>query len=108
MADQAEHGKKISWADTIILTGQCGAGVDGVQTFGLRAGVRTCGSRRKTFYWGSEGKWLADERYSGDRELAQPSGGGADGADHSIRRATRDPDPLAAARDIRRRFRAWQ
>lgn len=105
-----KYGKKISWADLMILTGNCGLESAGLETFGFAGGRADVWEPAEDIYWGSEREWLAlsntpNSRYSGDRELENPLAAvqmgliyvnpeGPDG----------NPDPLLAARDIRETF----
>jgi len=100
-----KFGRKISWADLMILAGQRRDRVDGLQNVRLRRrGARMCGSRKRTSNWGPEGKWLADGRYSGDRDLQNPLGAVQMGLIYvNPEGPNGNPDPIAAARDIRER-----
>jgi len=100
-----KYGRKISWADLMILAGNCALESMGFKTFGFGGGREDVWEPEEDIYWGPETEWLGDERYSGDRELDNPLGAvqmgliyvnpeGPDGK----------PDPLAAARDIRETF----
>ena len=100
-----KYGRKISWADLMIFTGNCALESMGFKTFGFAGGREDVWEPEEDIYWGSEDTWLGDERYTGDRELENPLGAvqmgliyvnpeGPDGK----------PDPLAAARDIRETF----
>ncbi|MGQ8336762.1 catalase/peroxidase HPI [Sunxiuqinia sp. A32] len=100
-----KYGKKISWADLMILTGNCALESMGLKTFGFGGGREDIWEPEQDIYWGSEGKWLADKRYRDDRDLENPLAAvqmgliyvnpeGPDG----------NPDPLLAAKDIRETF----
>jgi catalase-peroxidase len=100
-----KYGRKISWADLMIFTGNCALESMGFKTFGFGGG-REDTWQPEDVYWGPEHTWLGDERYTGDRQLENPLGAvqmgliyvnpeGPDG----------NPDPIAAARDIRETFR---
>ena len=69
-----KYGRKISWADLLILTGNCALESMGLQTFGFAGGREDIWEPEEDIYWGPEGEWLADERYTGDRELDNPLG----------------------------------
>src|ERR1700760_4035021 len=101
-----KYGRGLSWADLMVLTGNVALETMGFTTFGFGGGRVDTWEPEEDVYWGPETDWLGDERYSGDRELAEPFGAvqmgllyvnpeGPDG----------NPDPLAAARDIRETFR---
>jgi catalase-peroxidase len=100
-----KYGRKISWADLMILTGNVALDSMGLKSFGFGGGREDVWVPQEDIFWGPEGKWLGNDRYKGDRELDNPLGAvqmgliyvnpeGPDGR----------PDPLAAARDIRETF----
>ncbi|HEY0183359.1 MAG TPA: catalase/peroxidase HPI, partial [Rhodopila sp.] len=100
-----KYGRKLSWGDLIILTGTCALESMGLRTVGFGGGRVDVWEPQDDIYWGPEGKWLGDERYTGDRQLENPLAAvqmgliyvnpeGPDGK----------PDPVAAARDIRETF----
>src|SRR3984957_19988785 len=100
-----KYGKRLSWADLMILTGNCALESMGFKTFGFGGGREDVWEAAEDTYWGSEKEWLGNKRYEGNRELENPLGAvqmgliyvnpeGPDGK----------PDPLAAARDIRETF----
>lgn len=100
-----KYGKKISWADLMILTGNVALESMGFKTFGFAGGRADVWEPEEDIYWGSEGKWLADERYSGDRDLENPLGAVQMGLIYvNPEGPNGKPDPLAAARDIRETF----
>ncbi len=100
-----KYGRKISWADLMILTGNVALESMGFKTFGFGGGRKDIWEPEQDIYWGPEGKWLADERYSGDRELANPLGAVQMGLIYvNPEGPNGNPDPLAAARDIRETF----
>ena len=100
-----KYGKKISWADLMILTGNVALESMGFKTFGFAGGREDVWEPSNDIYWGSEGKWLADERYSGDRDLANPLAAVQMGLIYvNPEGPNGNPDPLAAARDIRETF----
>ena len=76
-----KYGRKISWADLLILTGNVALESMGFKTFGFAGGRTDSWEPDDSIYWGPEGEWLADERYFGDRELAESARRGADGPD---------------------------
>ncbi len=101
-----KYGRALSWADLIVLTGNCALESMGFETFGFAGGREDVYEPELDIYWGRETEWLGDKRYSGDRELESPLAAvqmgliyvnpeGPDG----------EPDPLAAAHDIRETFR---
>ena len=100
-----KYGRKISWADLMILTGNVALESMGFKTFGYGGGRAEVWESDEDIYWGPEGKWLADERYSGDRDLANPLGAVQMGLIYvNPEGPNGKPDPLAAARDIRETF----
>ena len=100
-----KYGRKISWADLIILTGNVALESMGFKTFGFAGGRADVWEPEEDIYWGPEGKWLADERYSGDRQLESPLGAVQMGLIYvNPEGPNGKPDPLAAARDIRETF----
>src|SRR5690349_21558807 len=100
-----KYGRKISWADLMILAGNVALESMGFKTFGFGGG-REDVWEPEDVYWGPEGKWLADERYSGDRDLQSPLGAVQMGLIYvNPEGPNGKPDPLAAARDIRETFR---
>ncbi len=99
-----KYGNKISWADLMVLTGNVAMESMGFETFGF-AGGREDDWEPDLVYWGPEREWLADERYSGDRKLANPLAAVQMGLIYvNPEGPNGDPDPLAAARDIRDTF----
>ena len=99
-----KYGKKISWADLMILTGNVALESMGFKTFGF-AGGRQDIWEPEEIYWGAEKEWLADERYSGDRELENPLAAVQMGLIYvNPEGPNGNPDPMAAARDIRETF----
>jgi catalase-peroxidase len=99
-----KYGRKISWADLMILTGNVALESMGFKTFGFGGG-REDVWEPEDIYWGPEGKWLADERYSGDRDLQNPLAAVQMGLIYvNPEGPNGKPDPLAAARDIRETF----
>ncbi|HNR07811.1 MAG TPA: catalase/peroxidase HPI [Saprospiraceae bacterium] len=100
-----KYGRKISWADLMILTGNCALESMGLKTFGFGGGREDIWEPEEDIYWGSEGKWLDDKRYSGDRELENPLAAVQMGLIYvNPEGPNGNPDPLAAARDIRETF----
>jgi catalase-peroxidase len=101
-----KYGQKISWADLIVLTGNVALESMGFKTFGFGGGREDTWESEEDVYWGPETTWLGDERYSGDRELADPFGAVQMGLIYvNPQGPNGNPDPLAAARDIRETFR---
>ena len=101
-----KYGQKISWADLMILTGNVALESMGFKTFGFAGGREDVWEPDADVYWGAETTWLGDERYSGDRELAEPFGAVQMGLIYvNPEGPNGTPDPLAAARDIRETFR---
>lgn len=100
-----KYGRKISWADLIILTGNVALESMGFKTFGFAGGRQDVWEPEDNVYWGSETTWLGDQRYSGDRELENPLGAVQMGLIYvNPEGPNGNPDPLAAARDIRETF----
>jgi catalase-peroxidase len=101
-----KYGRKISWADLMILAGNVALESMGFKTFGFGGGREDTWEPEQDIYWGPEGKWLADERYSGDRDLENPLGAVQMGLIYvNPEGPNGKPDPVAAARDIRETFR---
>ncbi len=100
-----KYGRKISWADLMILAGNVALETMGFKTFGFGGGREDVWEPEKDIYWGSEGKWLEDKRYSGDRELENPLAAVQMGLIYvNPEGPNGNPDPIAAARDIRETF----
>lgn len=100
-----KYGKKISWADLMILAGNCALESMGFKTFGFAGGREDVWESEEDIYWGSEAEWLGDKRYTGDRELENPLGAVQMGLIYvNPEGPNGNPDPLAAARDIRETF----
>ena len=100
-----KYGKKISWADLMILAGNCALESMGFETFGFAGGREDVWEPEEDIYWGSEGKWLDDKRYSGDRELENPLAAVQMGLIYvNPEGPNGNPDPIASARDIRETF----
>jgi catalase-peroxidase len=100
-----KYGKKLSWADLMILAGNCALESMGFKTFGFGGGREDIWEPEEDVYWGSETEWLGDKRYSGDRELENPLGAVQMGLIYvNPEGPNGNPDPLAAARDIRETF----
>jgi catalase-peroxidase len=100
-----KYGRKLSWADLLIFAGNCAYESMGFKTFGFGFGREDIWEPDEIF-WGPEDTWLGDERYSGDRELAGPFGAVQMGLIYvNPEGPNANPDPLAAARDIRETFR---
>src|SRR5438067_2054659 len=100
-----KYGRKISWADLYVLTGNVALESMGFKTFGFGGGRQDVWEPETDVYWGPEGKWLADERYSGDRDLQNPLAAVQMGLIYvNPEGPNGKPDPLAAARDIRETF----
>jgi catalase-peroxidase len=101
-----KYGQKISWADLIVLTGNVALESMGFKTFGFAGGREDVWEPDEDVYWGPETTWLGDERYTGDRELDEPLGAVQMGLIYvNPQGPNGNPDPLAAARDIRETFR---
>jgi catalase-peroxidase len=100
-----KYGRKISWADLMILAGNVALESMGFKTFGFGGGRADIWEPEKDIYWGSEQKWLGDKRYSGERELENPLGAVQMGLIYvNPEGPNGNPDPVAAARDIRETF----
>jgi len=100
-----KYGRKISWADLMILTGNCALESMGFKTFGFAGGREDKWEPEENIYWGPEDKWLDDKRYTGDRQLENPLGAVQMGLIYvNPEGPNGNPDPLAAARDIRETF----
>jgi catalase-peroxidase len=100
-----KYGRKISWADLMILAGNCALESMGFNTFGFGGGRADVWEPEEDIYWGSEGKWLDDKRYSGDRLLENPLAAVQMGLIYvNPQGPNGNPDPLASARDIRETF----
>ncbi len=101
-----KYGKKISWADLIILAGNCALESMGFKTFGFGGGREDIWESMEDIYWGSEGEWLGDKRYTGDRDLENPLAAVQMGLIYvNPEGPNGNPDPVAAAHDIRETFR---
>ena len=101
-----KYGQKISWADLLIFVGNRALETMGFKTFGFGGGREDIWAADEDTYWGPETVWLDDERYSGDRELAEPLGAVQMGLIYvNPQGPNGNPDPLLAARDIRETFR---
>ncbi|NLH42353.1 MAG: catalase/peroxidase HPI [Planctomycetes bacterium] len=100
-----KYGRKISWADLMILAGNVALESMGFKTFGFGGGREDIWEPEKDIYWGSEGKWLEDKRYSGDRDLENPLAAVQMGLIYvNPEGPNGNPDPIAAAKDIRETF----
>ena len=101
-----KYGRKISWADLMIFTGNRALESMGFKTFGFAGGREDVWEPEEDIYWGPEDTWLGDERYTGDRDLETPLGAVQMGLIYvNPEGPNGNPDPLAAARDIRETFR---
>src|ERR1700678_1077033 len=101
-----KYGRKISWADLLILAGNVALESMGFKTFGFAGGRSDSWEPDDSIYWGPEGEWLADKRYFGDRELEHPLGAVQMGLIYvNPEGPNSKPDPLASARDIRETFK---
>jgi catalase-peroxidase len=100
-----KYGRKISWADLMVLTGNVALESMGFKTFGFAGGREDVWEAQEDVFWGPEGEWLADQRFSGERELANPLAAAQMGLIYVNPEGPNGvPDPLAAARDIRTTF----
>ncbi|MFD6431168.1 catalase/peroxidase HPI [Streptomyces venezuelae] len=101
-----KYGQSLSWADLLILTGNVALETMGLKTFGFGGGRADVWEPDEDVYWGPETDWLGDERYTGDRELENPLGAVQMGLIYvNPEGPNGNPDPIAAARDIRETFR---
>ncbi len=100
-----KYGKKLSWADLMVLTGNCAMESMGFKTFGFGGGREDVWEPEEDVYWGSEREWLGDKRYTGDRDLENPLAAVQMGLIYvNPEGPNGKPDPIAAARDIRETF----
>lgn len=100
-----KYGRRISWADLMVLTGNCALESMGLKTYGFAGGREDVWEPEEDIYWGPETTWLGDERYTGDRDLEHPLGAVQMGLIYvNPEGPNGTPDPLAAARDIRETF----
>jgi len=100
-----KYGKKISWADLMILAGNCALESMGFETFGFGGGREDVWEPEEDIYWGTEREWLGDKRYSGDRELESPLAAVQMGLIYvNPQGPNGNPDPVASGRDIRETF----
>ncbi|MBP6235590.1 MAG: catalase/peroxidase HPI [Saprospiraceae bacterium] len=100
-----KYGKKISWADLMILAGNCALESMGFETFGFGGGREDVWEPEEDIYWGPEAEWLGDKRYTGDRNLENPLGAVQMGLIYvNPEGPNGNPDPILAARDIRETF----
>jgi catalase-peroxidase len=100
-----KYGSKISWADLMILAGNCALESMGLKPFGFAGGREDIWEPEQDIYWGPETEWLGDKRYTGDRELENPLGAVQMGLIYvNPEGPNGNPDPLASARDIRETF----
>ena len=101
-----KYGRKLSWADLMILAGNIAIESMGLETFGFAGGREDVWEPEEDIYWGAEGEWLGDERYSGDRELETPLGAVQMGLIYvNPEGPNGNPDPVASGRDIRETFK---
>jgi catalase-peroxidase len=100
-----KYGKRISWADLMILAGNCALESMGLKTFGFGGGREDVWEPEEDIYWGTESEWLGDKRYSGDRELENPLAAVQMGLIYvNPEGPSGNPDPVASGRDIRETF----
>ncbi len=100
-----KYGRRLSWADLMVLTGNCALESMGFKTFGFAGGREDRYEPEDDIYWGSEGEWLADQRYSGQRELENPLAAVQMGLIYvNPEGPNGNPDPLASAHDVRQTF----
>ena len=101
-----KYGRKLSWADLLVFAGNVALESMGFETFGFAFGRADVWSPEEDIFWGPEDEWLGDQRYSGDRELADPLGAVQMGLIYvNPEGPNGNPDPIAAARDIRETFK---
>ncbi len=101
-----KYGRNLSWADLMIFTGNCALESMGLKTYGFAGGREDVWEPEEDIYWGSETTWLGDERYTGDRDLEKPLGAVQMGLIYvNPQGPNGNPDPVAAAIDIRETFR---
>ena len=100
-----KYGRKISWADLMILAGNCAIESMGLKTFGFAGGREDVWEPEEDIYWGSETEWLGDKRYSGDRDLENPLAAVQMGLIYvNPEGPNGNPDPVASGRDVRETF----
>ena len=100
-----KYGRKLSWADLMILAGNCALESMGFETFGFAGGREDVWQPEEDIYWGPETEWLGDKRYTGDRELENPLGAVQMGLIYvNPEGPNGNPDPMASARDVRETF----
>ena len=100
-----KYGRKLSWADLMVFTGNCAIESMGLKPYGFAGGRQDVWEPEEDIYWGPETEWLGDERYTGDRDLEKPLGAVQMGLIYvNPEGPNGNPDPLAAARDIRETF----
>jgi catalase-peroxidase len=100
-----KYGRKISWADLMILAGNCALESMGFKTFGFGGGREDVWEPEEDIYWGSEAEWLGDKRYSGDRDLENPLAAVQMGLIYvNPEGPNAEPDPVASGRDVRETF----
>jgi catalase-peroxidase len=100
-----KYGRKISWADLMILAGNCAIESMGLKTFGFGGGREDVWEPEEDIYWGSETEWLGDKRYSGDRDLENPLAAVQMGLIYvNPEGPNGEPDPIASGRDVRETF----
>jgi len=100
-----KYGRKISWADLMVLAGNCALESMGLKTFGFAGGREDVWEPEEDVYWGSESEWLGDKRYTGDRELDNPLAAVQMGLIYvNPEGPNGEPDPVASGRDVRETF----
>jgi catalase (peroxidase I) len=100
-----KYGRKISWADLMILAGNCALESMGFKTFGFAGGREDIWEPEEDIYWGAESEWLGDKRYSGDRDLENPLAAVQMGLIYvNPEGPNGNPDPVASGRDVRETF----